>query len=75
MAGLLTYSVFFQRLPVRFGMDSGIQLKLLKSLQQRELLPDYTAFPIIRLRNQCSAKVGRLAGGMQGFSIKFFRKV
>jgi hypothetical protein len=28
---------WFQRLPVRFGMDSGIRLKLLKSLQQREL--------------------------------------
>lgn len=36
-AGLLTYSVCFQRLPVRLGIDSGIQLKPLKSLQQREL--------------------------------------
>lgn len=68
MAGLLTYSGCFQRLPVRFGMDSGIQLKPLKSLQQRELLPVFTTFPIIRFRNQCSAKVERYSGAMQVFS-------
>lgn len=67
MAGLLTYSVCFQRLPVRLEMDSGQWLKPLKSSQQRELSPIYTAFPIIRFRNQCTAKVGRLMNGMQVF--------
>jgi hypothetical protein len=65
LAGLLTHSVGFQRLPVRFGMNSGNMLKPFKSLQQRELLPDCTAFPIIRFRNHCDAKVLRLNRGMQ----------
>lgn len=65
MAGLLTYSVCFQRLPVRLGMDSGLLLKPVKSLQQRELLPNFTAFPIIRFRNHCAANVGRFVGDKQ----------
>lgn len=32
MAGLLAYSVCFQRLPVSLGIDSGILLKPLKEL-------------------------------------------
>jgi len=56
-AGLLTYSRIMH-LPVRYFQTVVYCISLKKSLQQRELLPIFTAFPIIsKLRPTSFAKL------------------
>ncbi|GAP42607.1 hypothetical protein TBC1_11739 [Lentimicrobium saccharophilum] len=45
MAGLLAYSVCFQRLPVSLGIDSGILLKPFKELTAAGTAAELHDFP------------------------------
>jgi hypothetical protein len=67
MAGLLTYSVCFQRLPIRLGMNSGFWLKPLLELTAAGTVAEFHGIPFYPFPDHCAAKVGRIPCDVQVF--------